>query len=104
MGKRNRERVARIMAGVEEPRAVPTDPQEKASQGICPFPGCRGEPLRAQGTHGFCAAHEKFVADLLFIIPHIQWQPSAPTSSLVLPGSPDFGIPVQVVKKQPGQG
>jgi len=53
--------------------------------------------------HGFCFGHEKFVADLLFIIPHIQWQPVKPKSGLVLPGSPEFGIPVEVANKQPGR-
>ncbi|MBA7680290.1 hypothetical protein ES703_88604 [subsurface metagenome] len=101
MGKRNRERVARIRAGQEEARATPIDPQEKAKAGLCPFPGCLGTPLRAQGAHGFCAAHEKFIADLIFIIPHIQWQKPETKSGLVLPGSPEFGLPAQVVKKQP---
>ncbi|MBA7700345.1 hypothetical protein ES703_109056 [subsurface metagenome] len=103
MGKKNRERVARIRAGQEKSIATPTDPKEKALKGLCPFPGCQERPLRGDGTHGFCAAHEKFVADLIFIFPHINWQKPEPKSDLVLPGSPEFGIPVEVVKKQPGE-
>ena len=92
MGRRNRERVARIQAGLEDPKGTPKDPKEKAARGLCPFPGCQGTQLRAQGAHGFCAAHEKFVADLLFVIPHIQWPPQRTKSGLVLPGSPDFNL------------
>lgn len=92
MGKRNRERVSRISAGLEKPVATPMDPKEKAARGLCPFPGCPGKPLRAAGAHGFCAAHEKFVADLCFIFPHIQWQPAQTKSGLILPGSPDFTL------------
>ena len=102
MGKRNRERVARIRAGQEKAIATPIDPKEKAEHGLCPFPGCRERPLRAEGSHGFCAAHEKFTADLLFIVPHIQWQKPEPKSGLVKPGDPDFTLPISV-KKQPGQ-
>ncbi|GAI90748.1 unnamed protein product [marine sediment metagenome] len=101
MGKRNRERVARIRAGQEKSIATPTDPKEKAEHGLCPFPGCRERPLWAEGAHGFCFTHEKFVADLVFIFPQIQWQPVQPKSGLVLPGSPEFGMP-QVVKKHSG--
>ena len=90
MGKRNRERVARIQAGLEKPIGMPTDPKEKATKGLCPFPGCPGTPLRAEGAHGFCFAHEKFVADLVFIFPHIKWEQPKSQSGLVLPGSPDF--------------
>lgn len=50
MGKRNRERVARIRVGQEKAIATPTDPKEKTGLGICPFPGCRETPLRAQGA------------------------------------------------------
>lgn len=93
MGKRNRERVSRISAGLEKPRATPTDPVEKAQRGLCPFPGCVGPPLRAEGAHGFCTAHEKFAADLLFILPYIRMnQPKAP-GGLVLPGQPGFSLP-----------
>jgi len=90
MGKRNRERRERIQAGLEKPMAAPTNPQEKARRGLCPFPGCQGTQLRADGAHGFCARHESFVADLLFIVPHIQWQQPKTKSDLVLPGHPDF--------------
>ena len=71
MGKRNRERRERVQAGLEESIATPMDPKEKAEHGLCPFPGCQGTPLRAQGSHGFCFTHEKFVADLIFIFPYI---------------------------------
>ena len=90
MGKRNRERVARIRAGVES--SIATDPKEKAARGLCPFPGCQGEPLRAQGAHGFCATHEKFVADLLFILPRIQRGSPPAKDGLVLPGHPEFRV------------
>jgi len=93
MGKRNRERVARIQAGLEKPIAMPTDPAEKTKMGLCPFPGCSATQLRAQGAHGFCAAHEKFVADLLFIIPHIKWEAKKSQTGLVLPGQPGFALP-----------
>jgi hypothetical protein len=43
-------------------------------------------------AHGFCLTHEKFVADLLFIIPHIKWEAPKAPGGLVLPGSPDFTI------------
>ncbi|MBA7605658.1 hypothetical protein ES703_12792 [subsurface metagenome] len=93
MGKRNRERVERIRAGQEKSIATPTDPKEKAMKGLCPFPGCPGTPLRAEGSHGFCFTHEKFVADLCFIIPHIQWPKPEEKSSLIKPGDPDFSFP-----------
>lgn len=102
MGKRNREKRERIQAGLEKPTATPTDPVEKARRGLCPFPGCTGTPLKAKGAHGFCAGHESFAADLIFILPHIQWQPpmapaagpAAPMSKgvLVLPGDPRFSV------------
>jgi hypothetical protein len=102
MGKRHRERLERIQAGVEKPIAAPTDPVDKARHGRCPFPGCPGTPLRAEGAHGFCARHESFVADLVFILPHIQWGPAKATAAgpaapkskggLVLPGSPEFSV------------
>ena len=56
----------------------------------CPFPDCERHPLPGKSPHGFCIQHERFVADLLFIIPHIQWPPQRTKSGLVLPGSPDF--------------
>ena len=92
MGKRNRERVARIRAGHEKPIATPMDPQEKIEHGLCPFPGCTGTPLRAENAHGFCVTHEKFVSDLVFILPHIKWEAPKAPAGLVLPGSPDFTI------------
>lgn len=96
MGKRNRERVARIRAGQEKSIATPTDPKEKAMKGLCPFPGCPGRPSPEGSPHGFCFPHEKFVADLLFIIPHIQWLKPEAKSSLVKPGDPEFTLPSTV--------
>ena len=93
MGKRNRERVARIRAGQEKAIATPMDPKEKAEQGLCPFPGCQGRPLPVGCPHGFCPTHEKFVTDLLFIIPHIQWQKPEAKTRLIRPGDPDFTLP-----------
>ncbi len=102
MGKRNRERREKIQAGLDKSTVIPTDPQEKARRGLCPFPGCKGTPLKAEGAHGFCARHESFAADLIFILPHIQWGPAkAPAAGpaapetkggLVLPGSPEFSV------------
>jgi len=94
MGKRNRERVARIRAGIEKPITTPTDPKEKVGKGLCPFPGCSGRAILEKPAHGFCIQHEKFVADLLFIIPHIQLQKPETKRGLVLPGDSDFtGVP-----------
>jgi len=90
MGKRNRERIERIQAGLDKSTVIPTDPQEKAMRGLCPFPGCTGTRLRAEGSHGFCAAHEKFLSDLLFILPYIQWEQPKTKGGLVLPGDQDF--------------
>lgn len=92
MGRRDRERRERIGAGLEKPIATPTDPQEKARRGLCPFPGCQGTPLRAVGAHGFCAKHESFLADLIFILPHIEWRQPETKGGLVLPGQPGFSV------------
>jgi hypothetical protein len=92
MSRKNRERVQRIQAGVEKPRATPTDPTHKAQHGLCPFPGCSGRPLRGESVHGFCFVHEKFVSDLLFILPRIRIQQSAVPTDLVLPGQPGFAL------------
>jgi len=102
MGRRHRERLERIQAGVEKPFAAPTNPVDKARHGRCPFPGCPGTPLKAEGAHGFCARHESFAADLIFILPHIQLgKPGAPVpgpavprskGGLVLPGDPGFSV------------
>lgn len=92
MGRRNRERIERISAGLEKPIAKPTDPKQKAQLGLCPFPGCSGTQLRSAGAHGFCVKHESFLADLLFILPHIQWQPRETKGGLVLPGHPEFSV------------
>ncbi|MBA7661334.1 hypothetical protein ES703_69349 [subsurface metagenome] len=92
MGKKNRERVAKIRAGIEKSIATPTDPQEKARLGICPFPGCKEKPLRAEGAHGFCARHESFLADLLFILPYLTSEPDKRPGGLILPGSPEFSV------------
>lgn len=102
MGKRSREKREKIQAGLEKPIATPTDPQAKARLGLCPFPGCTGTPLKAAGAHGFCAGHESFAADILFILQSIKWgppmapaaDPAAPRSKggLILPGSPEFSV------------
>ena len=92
MGRRKRERVARIGAGIEKANATPLDPQERAKRGLCPFPGCQGDPLRGAGTHGFCFTHERLVSDLLFILPRIEWHQPKPKSELVVPGSPEFSM------------
>jgi len=93
MGKRNRERVERIRAGQEKSIATPMDPKEKAAQGVCPFPGCSWRPVPGRSPNGFCIQHEKFVADLCFIIPHIKWEKPEAKSSLIKPGDPDFTLP-----------
>jgi len=98
MGTRNRERIARIRAGLEKPLGAPTDPKEKAAKGLCPFPGCSGDAIYEKPAHGFCLTHEKFVADLVFILPHIKWQEAKTPGGLVLPGSPEFTAPVQIEK------
>jgi len=68
------------------------DPKEKVKYGQCPFPDCQRRPLPGKSPHGFCIEHEKFVGDLLFILPHIQFTQSKKPSGLIVPGSPEFSI------------
>lgn len=57
--------------------------------GKCPFPNCKRRVIQGQSSHGFCVEHEKFVNDLLFILPHIKTG-QARSSGIVLPGDKDF--------------
>ncbi|MBA7699244.1 hypothetical protein ES703_107935 [subsurface metagenome] len=75
------------------------DPKEKAEQGFCPFPGCQDRPDPVRVSHGFCFAHEKFVADLCFILPHLTASPEKTKGGLVLPGQPGFNVVTEEVTK-----
>lgn len=93
MGRRSKERREKIRAGLEKPiGGIPTDPREKVTMGLCPFPGCPSRRIQAPGSHGFCAAHEKFASDILFILQFIRTGPVERPDGLVLPGQPGFDV------------
>ena len=66
--------------------------------GTCPFPDCKRHPLPGKSPHGFCIKHEEFVADLLFIMPHIKFTKGETPSGLIVPGTPEFNMMKEKVK------
>jgi len=59
--------------------------------GKCPFPDCGRRVIPNRSPHGFCVEHEKFVNDLLFILPHIK-PGEVRKAGILLPGDKDFQV------------
>lgn len=64
----------------------------------CPFPNCERRIIPGQSPHGLCVEHEKFVNDLLFILPYLKPTPGR-ASGLIVPGTKDFVMPNTAVIK-----
>jgi len=58
-------------------------------QNPCPIPGCQRN-RQVTSKYGLCAPHSDLVETVLWVLNNMVRQKNAPSSGLVVPGSPDF--------------
>lgn len=68
--------------------------------GHCPVPNCERRLIPGRSPRGLCPHHEELLDFLFFILPRIRVNQGKSPSGLVLPGSPEYSVPEEVIKKE----